>query len=211
LLLDRRMIGGAAPKVSVSCDMQRQLTALVEQPSRATYLAARDAVLRLSPLPLAASDLAIVERLLDEQQFAEVLDRLDALPPSRVLSPRVHFLAAEAAAALGDHESIELERSLFVIVLQGLLATGDGTPANPYIVCHASDEYDVLETLGLEPAGQSLVEHGGGLCDVLTCSDGREVWFDVTDLLNRPARARKPAAKRRPKVRRRVSVSRSQR
>jgi hypothetical protein len=47
--------------------MQRQLTAFVEQPSKATYLAARDAVLRDSPLPIAAVDLADLERLLDER------------------------------------------------------------------------------------------------------------------------------------------------
>ena len=59
------------------------------------------------------------------------------------------------------HEDVELERSLFVLTLQGLLATGDGTRGNPYIVCHPTDEYDVVATLGHEPAGQSLVEYNG--------------------------------------------------
>lgn len=191
--------------------MQRQLTALVEQPCKATWLAARDAVLRLSPAPLEAGELAAIERLLDEQQYEAVLERLDALPPSRVLSPRVHFLAAEAAEALGDQESVELERSLFVLTLQGLLAAGDGTPGNPYAVCHTSDEYDLLEALGLEPAGQSLVEHEGQWCDVLVCSDGREVWFNVTELVNRPRPVPPPAGQRSARSRRHVSVSRAQR
>ena len=77
------------------------------------------------------------------------------------------------------------------LTLQGLLTTGDGTRGNPYVVCHAADEHDVVAALGHEAAGQSLVEHEGRLCDVLVCSDGREVWFDVTDLLVRRA-ARKP-------------------
>jgi hypothetical protein len=40
--------------------------------------------------------------------------------------------------------------------------------------------------LGYEPAGQSLVEHQRRLHDVITCSNGRELWFDVTELLVRP-------------------------
>jgi hypothetical protein len=182
--------------VPVSHAMERQLTAFVEQPSKATYLAARDAVLRESPLPIVAADLADLDRLLDQEEYEAVLDRIDALPISKVLAPHVHYLAAEAAEALRDARAVELERSLFVLTLQGLLATGDGTRDNPYLVCHATDEYDVLAALGREPAGQALEERGGNLFDVLTCDDGREVWFDVTAILVRP-RPRKPAASRR--------------
>src|SRR5688572_22604140 len=159
--------------------MQRQLAAFVEHPCKSTFLAARDAVLRQSPLPLLAPELTDLDRLLERGEHQSLRDRLDLLPPSKVLSPRVHFLAAEAADALGDADDVELERSLFVLTLHGLLATGDGTAANPYIVCHPSDEHDILAALGQEPAGQSLVEHEGRLCDVWTCADGREVWFDV--------------------------------
>jgi len=186
--------------------MERQLVAFVEQPCRATYLAARDAVLAASPLPLRSADIADLDQLLDEDEHERLLDRLDTLPPSKVLSPRIHFLAAEAAAALGNSADIELERSLFVLTLQGLLATGDGTAGNPYVVCHASDEYDVLTALGREAAAQSLVESDGRLCDVLRCSDGREVWFDVTDLLL-PRRTRHCRRVRRPRGRRRLMKS----
>jgi hypothetical protein len=191
--------------------MQRQLAAFVELPCKATFLAARDAVLRHSPLPLVAADFAELDRLLDQSEHEVLLDRLDALPASKVLSPRVHFLAAEAADALGEAADVELERSLFVLTLQGLLTTGDGTQGNPYIVCHSTDEYDILAALGHEPAGQSLAEHEGRLCDVLICADGREVWFDVTDLLTRPRPLRKVAKRRRRMPRRLVRTGRVQR
>ena len=187
--------------------MQRQLTAFVEQPGKATYLAARDAVLRLSPLPLAATDIADLERLLERDEAQAVLDRIDTLPPSKVLSPRVHFLAAEAAEMLGDPATVELERSLFVLTLQGLLATGDGSRGNPYVACHAADEYDVALALGREPAGQSLVEYEGRLHDVLLCSDGRQMWFDVTEILVRPQPRKRPAGTRRAARRRQLSRS----
>jgi hypothetical protein len=181
--------------------MQRQLAAFVEQPSKTTYLAARDAVLSQSSLPLVATELAELDRLLDEEQHQEILNRLDLLPPSKVLSPRVHFLAAEAALGLGQDSDVELERSLFVLTLQGLLATGDGTPANPYIVCHPTDEHDIVAALGKEAAGQSLVENEGRLCDRIVCSDGREVWFDVTELVT-TVRHHKKVSRRRQIARR---------
>src|SRR5262245_23670170 len=191
--------------------MQRQLAAFVERPCKATFLAARDAVLCHSPLPLVATELADLDRLLEQNEHETVLDRLDALPASKVFSPRVHYLAAEAAEALGHTADVELERSLFVLMLQGLLATGEGTSASPYIVCHPTDEYDILAALDLESAGQSLAEHEGRLCDVLTCTNGREVWFDVTDLLARPRLVRKSPPKRRRASGRMLRVSRSHR
>ena len=196
----------------VSFGMQRQLAAFVEQPCKATFLAARDAVLRYSPLPLVTAEIADLDLLLEHEEHQALLDRLDVLPPSKVLSPRIHYLAAEAAEALGNVADVELERSLFVLTLQGLLSTGDGSRGNPYIVCHPSDEYDVLAALGHEAAGQSLFGHEGRLFDVLLCSDGREVWFDVTDLLARPQPKKQSAVRRRRTARvRRLRASRSHR
>src|SRR3954468_12874420 len=130
--------------------MQRQLAAFVEQPCKATYLAARDAVLGHSPLPLMTAEMANLDLLLEHEEHQALLDRLDALPASKALSPRIHFLAAAAPAAMGNNGEIGLERSLFVLSRQGLLATGAGTRADPYVVCHASDEHDVLAALGHE-------------------------------------------------------------
>ena len=177
--------------------MQRQFTRFVESPSRENYFAVRDAVLRLTPQPLAASELAELVRLLEADEYQEVLDRIELLPPSKILSPRIHFLAAEAAEGLGDERTGELERFLFVLCLKALLATGDGSEAAPYSVCHATDEHDLLEAGGFEPAAQCLVPRDGRLCDVITCSDGRQVWFDVTALFLRPQPRRKAAARKR--------------
>jgi hypothetical protein len=176
--------------------MQRQFTQFVELPSRENYLAACRAVLRATPLPLVAGDLAELVRLLDAGDYQEVLDRIDLLPPSKALSPRVHFLAAEAAEALGDCETGEVERFLFVLCLQGLLATGDGTLAAPYIVCHATDEYDILEAVDREPARQSLVSREGRMLDAITCTDGRQCWFDVSALFARAPRSGKTTVRR---------------
>ena len=165
--------------------MQRQFTRFVESPSRKNYLAVRDAVLKVTPLPMGAAELAEVAALLEAGAYQDVLDRIDLLPASKVLSPRIHYLAAEAADGLGDDRASELERFLFVLCLKGLLATGEGTQAAPYSICHVTDEHDLLEAGGHQPAAQSLVAHEGRWCDVVTCADGREVWFDVSVLFQR--------------------------
>lgn len=167
-------------------------------------MAARRAVLRLTTLPMAAQDIAEAERLLAEERYQDVLDRIDSLPASKVLSPRIHFLSAEAAEALGDEAAVELERSLFVLALKGLLATGDGSRGNPYVVCHATDEYDIVDALGCEAARQTLVEVEGRMLDAIVCSDGRELWFDLSDALPLP-RARTAVVQRKLAKRRRIS------
>ena len=159
--------------------------------------------MRATPLPMHATDLADLERLLDDESYQEVLDRIDALPASKALSPRVHFLAAEAAEALGDLETGEVERFLFVLCLRGLLATGDGSQTAPYVVCHATDEHDILEALAHEPAGQSLIADSSRMLDVVTCTDGRQFCFDVSAIFPRPPRRTKPVAKRKAATRRR--------
>jgi hypothetical protein len=191
--------------------MHRQLAAFVEQPCKETFLAARDAVLRESPLRLLAADMAKLDLMHDGHEHEAVLDRIDALPPSKVLSPRIHFLSAEAAESLGHVADVELERSLFVLTLRGLLATGDGTRGNPYVVCHPTDEYDIVSALNEEPARQSLVEREGRLCDVILCESGRRLWFDVTDVLARSRTYRKQAARRRLRLRRPLRPSRTHR
>jgi hypothetical protein len=182
--------------------MQRQLAAFFEQPSKVTFLAARDAVLRESPVLVAAGQIAELDRLLEEEDYQTLVDHINALPASKILSPRIHFLAAEAADALGHAADTELERCLFVITLQGLLATGDGTKSYPYVVCHASDEYDILEALGRQSSRQAIVETACRVCDVLRCTNGREVWFDVTEVVKSPqfksVKQRLPRRRRRP-------------
>jgi hypothetical protein len=61
------------------------------------------------------------------------------------------------------------------------LATGDGGPDHPYLATYSTDEHDLLRALGLRARGQELVRHGSGRFDVISCEDGSEIWFDVTE------------------------------
>jgi hypothetical protein len=156
-------------------------------PSRASYLAARRAWLQKQVEPLTPVDLANVAELLAAGKPAAVIERVHGWQARAALSPRAHYLTAEAHTLLGETESAELEAWVFSTCLQGILATGDGTRRRPYVIAQVSDEYDVLKLLGLQGKKQHLVQRGRRSCDVLTCHNGTELWFNVSDLVALPA------------------------
>ncbi len=194
-----------------SLGMEREFIRFVEQPTAESYLAARDAMLLVEPESLSAADLVELSRLLSGGEFQALLDVAESLPATAALSPRVHFFAAEAAVALSDLERAELERFLFVVCLQGILATGDGSEQRPYAICHASDENDVLEALEKQAERQTLVEVDGAACDVVECDDESQVWFDVTTVTGIPMRRRQAKTRRLARSRARPAVSRTPR
>ena len=54
----------------------------------------------------------------------------------------------------------------------------------PYQVTRPSDEYDVLAASNLTWASQSLRQADGRRIDVIRTKEGREVCFDVSDVLD---------------------------
>jgi hypothetical protein len=161
----------------------------LESPSRATYLAARSAWLRLSMQPLHPAELTELAARLAQGDTAGVIATAHDWKSRGALSPRVHYLTAEAHTVRGETEQAELERWVFSTCLQGILATGDGTRKKPFVIAQLTDEYDVLKLHGLECEQQRLVQRGRRTCDVLACSDGSEVWFEINALMRVPAEA----------------------
>lgn len=162
-------------------------------PSRATFLAARRVWLENQSLrekkfaPLTPAELQTVAELLAAGEANDVIECVHGWRSRAAFSPRAHYYTAEAHGLLGDHEAAEMERWVFSACLQGILATGDGSRRRPYVICQLSDEYDVLKLLGLQGKKQHLVQRGRRSCDVLTCEDGTQVWFNVSDLISVPA------------------------
>lgn len=136
--------------------MERAFRTFIEQPTARTYLAVRKAILEDCNESVAASDIRKLQRWLTAGNAVAVMAAAERLPSTAALSPRVHFLMAQAAIETGDAQTHELERLLFQASLKGLLSTGDGSAARPYWVCQPCDEYDVLLSLGLQPLRQIL-------------------------------------------------------
>jgi hypothetical protein len=68
---------------------------------------------------------------------------------------------------------------------EGILGTGDGTADHPYLVVRVSDEYDILRHLKKRSTSQGLRRKDDKSCDVMTCADGSQIWFDVSAPFNR--------------------------
>ena len=71
--------------------------------------------------------------------------------------------------------------------IEGILATGDGSEGNPYIVIRTSDEHDVIEHLEKQLKQQSLMPKDDKHFDRIECTDGSKYWFDITDAYNHMA------------------------
>lgn len=137
--------------------MERLFQAFIEQPLAKNLLALRGALLADSLDSVAPADLRKLQRWVESGNSQAAIIAAERLPDAAALSPRVHFLMAQAALQTGDHESLEMEQMLFQATLKGILATGDGTFNSPFLICQSSDAYDVLLALGYSPVRQVCV------------------------------------------------------
>jgi hypothetical protein len=163
----------------------------IESPSRETFLAVRQALVDSDVYSPYSSECESAEQLIDSEQYDAARKRLGEAMPNLLLSPRAHLLLAYVAEKLGDTDAMNAERFFAIRCVEGLVSSGDGTEASPWQVLRTSDEYDVLNYRGRRMAQQALVENGGRRFDLLTCDDGSQLWFEVTEPFARMQRSLK--------------------
>lgn len=150
-------------------------------PGKEDYLTVRKLVIsdpRYNPY---SDDLRQLGRLQAAGKHDELKKKANAALPNLILSPRFHLIMGNAAKQRGENELAVIERRMAVACLKGILTTGDGSEESPYLVIRTSDEYDVLGYLDKESKSQGLVFKGDRKLDVLECTDGSLVRFDITD------------------------------
>ncbi|MBI5155158.1 DUF4919 domain-containing protein [Candidatus Poribacteria bacterium] len=148
------------------------------------FLALRESVMANESYDPYGNAMHELRELLDAKQYSEVRARGKELLAGWILSPRLHYFLAQAAQELRDGRTAMTEARVAQSCVNGILATGDGSRANPWIVTTPLDEYDILGHLNNQPVSQFTVkdEVTGRVCDVHNCEDGFEKWFDVTDI-----------------------------
>jgi hypothetical protein len=102
--------------------------------------------------------------------------------PNLILSPSAHRFVGAAFAAIGEVKHADFEKKVNHVLLNSLLSSGDGSKLNPYSVMRITDEHDILEAIGKTFKEQKFImdeEHNRAL-DVMTCSDGSKVYFDIS-------------------------------
>jgi hypothetical protein len=86
------------------------------------------------------------------------------------------------------HEA-EGEKAMGRLILKNILATGKGTKKKPYAVMRVEDEKDVLSALKKQAGAQFLMTDKSRVFDLMECSDGSEVYFDITLFYGRDMKA----------------------
>jgi hypothetical protein len=105
--------------------------------------------------------------------------------PNLLLSPLAHFILCQAYLDLKKENEAEGEKAMGRLILKSILATGKGTKKRPYAVMRVEDERDVLSVLKKQAGTQLLMKDKSRVFDLLQCSDGSEVYFDITLIFGR--------------------------
>lgn len=117
--------------------------------------------------------------LADASRHDELIRLLTRLMPGVLLSPTAHAMLSVAYGGIGEREESQRHRFYAEVSLEAIAGSGDGTEERPWRVLHVADEYALLSSLGLAPAGQRSVEMSGRLIDEITVSDGTQRWFEL--------------------------------
>lgn len=161
--------------------MQDLLRAFLSEPGAESFEPLRTAVLEDPSYAPYSQDLSQADEALAQDQLSRAEQLLHEGMPNLVLSANAHVMLSWIAHQRGEEDAAATEGFLARICVEAILSTGEGTLSRPYRVLRVEDEYDVLRYLQRRPKGQRLVEDGGRKLDCITCTDGAELWFDVSD------------------------------
>jgi len=165
-------------------DFGKALDAFLKEASREHFVALRKHVISHEKYSPYSTELKDIAKLVEKRTYAAAKQKAQAALPNLLLSPRLHKYLYVIAREEKDEKTANVERLFYLRSIEGILATGDGTKERPYLVTRTSDEYDVLWYLKKECKTQALSNADGRYLDMLTCKDGSEIWFDITDAFN---------------------------
>jgi Domain of unknown function (DUF4919) len=131
----------------------------------------------------------LLNGLNQQKDYQKLLDTANGFIAQDFVDIRSHFAAATAYKALGHDAESQKELVIAKGLMQSILDSGDGkSQKTAYVVINTSEEYAVLEFLGIRSTGQSLIlghtnqTSGGPAFDVLhSTKNGQEmdVYFDI--------------------------------
>jgi hypothetical protein len=163
--------------------MQETFVAFLTTPTLDTFGAIRNLVVKAANYDGYSEDLRKMEDAYQQKRFADVKTAFAEAQPNLLLSPAAHLLLSMTLREEGNEKASEMERFICFRCVDGIKLTGDGTQEKPFLVLRTSDEYDMLSTLDKQFASQHLIHADGRSFDKISCADGSEFWFDITEMM----------------------------
>ena len=154
---------------------------LLEEPSIDKFLHMRKSLVSSKNYCPYSTEINDMDTCVNTGDAQGAIDLFRSTLPNLLISPSAHFVLSAAYECLGNKEQTDFEKHMWSFLVGAILETGKGTRQHPYLVSRISDEYDVLFALEKERGKQELCPEEGRFIDVQTCSDGTQVYFDVTD------------------------------
>ncbi|MCP4109687.1 MAG: DUF4919 domain-containing protein [Desulfobacteraceae bacterium] len=118
--------------------------------------------------------------LIENEKFKQAKEYMMSVMPIWFFNPGIHELISFVLHELGEEKEAQIEFQLAMLLLDGILSTGDGSKKRPYLVLSVSDEYDVIEHFDKKVTMQSLVNEGNIQCDLMEFDDKTSMYFDIT-------------------------------
>lgn len=109
-------------------------------------------------------------------------ERCRQLFPNFLVSPTAHLMLAKMHKAREDERSFQMELRFFEMLLEALMATGKGTPDEPYRVTRVDDEISLCRALQADITDLECRWVDGRLHDILKTPQGA-LHFRVDDVL----------------------------
>jgi hypothetical protein len=126
-----------------------------------------------------------LRELLDEKDTEMAIKAINRRLATYYLDIHAHLAAAYVYRRVGDEARSAHHRKCAKGLLDSIFESGDGrTYETAFVVIDVSEEYAVLDVLGLQLAVQSLHEHEGHHFDLLECRDPKtdksaELYFNI--------------------------------
>ena len=157
----------------------------LNKPSVENFHAVRQKVAESDRYAPYSNELDVLAANLNEEDPQCAIEYFWRTFPSLLLSPSAHWMLSKAYNSMGKEGEAAFEKALAHQLIKSILATGKGTKKKPYAVMRVEDERDVLAALRKQPGPQFLMMDKNRVLDLLQCSDGSEVYFDITLMFGR--------------------------
>jgi hypothetical protein len=174
-----------AKTVIPSMSVKETFLEYLKKPSVEIFLAVRQKVAESDSYAPYSNELDVLVAALGAGHPQAAIDLFWRSFPNLLLSPLAHLILSQAYQDLKRENEAEGEKAMGRLIMKSILATGKGTKKRPYAVMRVEDERDVLSVLKKQAGTQFLMKDKSRVFDLLQCSDGSEVYFDITMMYGR--------------------------